>query len=136
MNGEVVARTMDERGARTLELRERIAVDRHSWIAARCGGSEYFEPLRHHDLRERGIFAHTSPMYVGVGGAWTMFDAERARPLLQVLHGGIRHIREQAAHWPADRVTHPHGRTDHLEYLEQPFLEAIDRLEARLHEEA
>ena len=65
--------------------RERITVSGHTWIAARCGGPEYFTggnfnsgfppswSLKehggliadtHYDAWRRGIYAHTSPVYV------------------------------------------------------------------------
>lgn len=132
MNGEVVARTGSGSGDGSLSIREQIAVDRHSWIAARCGGPAYFDGRRHVDSWERPIFAHTSPVYVAVGGPWEMFDPDQASVPLELLHGGVRYIREHSPQWPVDRVTHHHGRNDHLAYLEEPFLEAIDRLEGRL----
>lgn len=132
MNGEVVARTDSVSGERSLSIREPIAVDRHSWIAARCGGPSYFGGRRHVDSWERPIFAHTSPVYVAVGGPWEMFDPDLARAPLALLHGGVRYIREHSPQWPSDSVTHHHGRADHLEYLEEPFRGAIDRIEERL----
>ena len=132
MNGEVVARTGSGSGDGSLSIREQIAVDRHSWIAARCGGPGYFDGRRHVDSWERPIFAHTSPVYVAVGGPWEMFDPDQASVPLELLRGGVRYIREHSPQWPADRVTHHHGRNDHLAYLDEPLREAIDRLEARL----
>jgi hypothetical protein len=132
MNGEVVARSESGSGGGSLSLRESIVVDRHSWIAARCGGPDYFDGGRHVDSWERPIFAHTSPVYVSVGGPWEMFDPDQARAPLALLHGGVRYIREHSPQWPPDRVTHHHGNDEHLAYLEEPFREAIERLEERL----
>lgn len=132
VNGEVVARTDGGSTGRSLSIREPIAVDRHSWIAARCGGPDYFGGGRHVDSWERPIFAHTSPVYVGVGGPWEMFDPDQARAPLAILHAGVRYIRDHSPQWPSDTVTHHHGKDDHLGHLEEPFLEAIDRLEERL----
>ena len=39
--GRVVAATDSERGTRRLELKERLKVDSHTWLAARCGGTDY-----------------------------------------------------------------------------------------------
>jgi hypothetical protein len=133
VNGEVVARTTGRNAAR-LALRERIEVDRHSWIAARCGGPDYFDSIPHHDGWQRRIMAHTSPVYVAVGGEWRMFDPGVANYLLTLLNGGIGYIRERSVQRPSDAVTHHHGRQDHLSYLEEPFHEAIAALHARMHE--
>ena len=132
MNGEVVASTESPSGDRALSLRETIAVDRHSWIAARCGGPGYFGGTPHRDEWTRPIFAHTSAVYVGVGGPWEMFDEELARAPLTLLEGGVRYIREQGLQWEPDRVTHHHEASDHLAYVEEPIREAIERLEERL----
>jgi hypothetical protein len=133
MNGAVVARTESGAGnERTFSIRERIAVDRHSWIAARCGGPDYFGGRRHLDSWERPIFAHTSPVYIAVGGPWEMFDPDQARVPLELLHGGVRYIHEHSPQWAAGAVTHHHGKSNHLAYLEEPFGEAIALLEERL----
>jgi hypothetical protein len=132
MNGEVVARTERASGERSLSIREPIAVDRHSWIAARCGGPSYFDGPRHVDSWERPIFAHTSAVYLAVGGPWEMFDPEETAVPLALLRGGVRYIRDHSPQWPSDHVTHHHGMADHLAYLEEPFREAIDLLEERL----
>lgn len=132
-NGVVVARTESVAGERSMSIHEPIAVDRHSWIAARCGGSDYFGGRRHLDSWERSIFAHTSPVYVAVGGPWEMFDPDQVRTPLELLHGGVRYIHDHSPQWPVGTVTHHHGTPDHLAYLEGPFEEAIDLLEQRLH---
>lgn len=132
MNGEVVARTEGGSGQRSFGIRERIEVDRHSWIVARAGGPSYFDGPRHVDSWERPIFAHTSPVYVAIGGPWEMFDPNQAGVPLALLHGGVRYIREHSPQWDSESVTHHHGRADHLAYLEEPLREAIDRLEERL----
>lgn len=38
-----------------------------NWLAARCGGPRY-GLVPHHDCWQRGAFAHTSPIYIAVGG--------------------------------------------------------------------
>ena len=43
-NGTVIASADAAGGTRRLELRERVKVDGHSWLAARCGGPVYFAP--------------------------------------------------------------------------------------------
>jgi hypothetical protein len=133
VNGAVVARTT-EKHARHLVLDESIRIDRHSWIAARCGGPEYFDSIVHHDGWGRRIMAHTSPVYVAVGGPWQMFDPGTANYLLTLLNGGLGFVRERSIQSRPGTVTHHHGRDDHLSYLEEPFHEAIAAIHAKMHE--
>ena len=118
MAGRVVASAESREGARRLELRERIKVSGHTWIAARCGGPDYFTggninssyppswslrecagPIAdtHYDTWRRGIFAHTSPVYVACGGEWWMFDEGTARHMLAVIEGSARYIERGGA---------------------------------------
>jgi len=134
VNGEVVAATGGDGFVRRLSLRERIPVSRSSWVAARCGGPRYFDSIAHHDGWGRRIMAHTSPVYVAVGGEWRMFDPEVASYLVTLLNGGIDYINERSIQSPAGSVTHHHGREDHLAYLAEPFHEAISAIHAKMHE--
>jgi hypothetical protein len=131
MNGQVVARTETAQGTRRLELRERIKVERHAWLAARCAGPNY-SILKHHDCWNRGIMAHTSPVYLAVGGEWWMFDAGTANYMLTLMHGGLEYIQTRAQQWAPESVTHHHGRPDHRAFLEEPFHQAIAALQRRI----
>ena len=131
-DGEVVASVDDPEGARTLELEAAVRVRDHSWLAARCGGPGYFDALRHHDVWQRGIFAHTSPVYVACGGDWWRFDPVTGRYLMTLLEGSLAYIDVRAAHRDPARVTHRHGERDHRAYLERPFREAIDAIRRRM----
>ncbi|HEX6971333.1 MAG TPA: CehA/McbA family metallohydrolase, partial [Limnochordia bacterium] len=133
MNGAVVDRVEARQGTRRLELRTKVKVDRHSWLALRCGGPNY-SVVPHHDGWRRGIMAHTSPIYIAVGGDWWMFDAETANYLLTLIHGSIEYIRTRSPQWRPGTVTHHHGHHDHLEWLEEPFREAIAAIHKRMHE--
>ncbi|MDA1192544.1 MAG: CehA/McbA family metallohydrolase, partial [Candidatus Poribacteria bacterium] len=53
-NGEVVARVEELSGTKSLSIRERVRVDKHSWIAVRCAGPNY-DSVKHHDGWRRGI---------------------------------------------------------------------------------
>jgi hypothetical protein len=132
--GRVVASTERAEGARRLELRERLTIDGHTWLAARCGGPGYLQAVPHHDAWGRGIMAHTSPIYVAVGEPWRLFDAPTAGYMLTLLHGGIDYIRQRSPQYRPGSVTHHHGEEDHLAFLERPFQEAIEALHRRLHE--
>ncbi len=131
-NGRVVARTDNRGGSRRLELREKIRIDGHSWIAARTGAYDYFDIVPHHDVWNRGVFAHTSPVYVACGGEWDMFDPTTAQYMLTLIDGDLAYIAETAGVRPVGSVTHRHGEHDHLAYLQRPFLEARDAILSRM----
>ncbi|HEY3233798.1 MAG TPA: CehA/McbA family metallohydrolase [Polyangiaceae bacterium] len=133
VNGTVVARVEEAEPVRRLELREKLKIDRHSWIAARSAGAG-FTRLSHHDSWRRGILAHTSPVYLEVGEKWQMFDPDIASYLLTMVHGGLEYVRRHARHWKPGTVTHHHGRDDHGAYLEEPFLQALEAIEKRMRE--
>jgi hypothetical protein len=130
-NGRVVASTSED-GARRLGLTSEVRVDGDCWLAARCGGPNYFDGPSHLDVWDRRVFAHTSPIYVSTEGEWRLFDAGHARYMLALIEGSLAYIRQRAARYPQERITHHHGEDDHLRYLERPFHEARDRLQRRL----
>jgi hypothetical protein len=132
-NGQVVAATSDE-GARRLELTTDLRVDGDSWLAARCGGPNYFDGPLHRDVWERPVFAHTSPIYVTTSGEWRMFDPGHARYMLTLIEGSLAYMRERAVRFPDGYATHHHGEADHRAVLERPFLQARERLQERLDE--
>ncbi len=135
-NGRVVASTEEAKGARRLTLKAQVKVDGHCWLAARCGGPGYYNTVPHHDVWNRGIFAHTSPIYLACGGQWHMFDREAAQYMMTLVEGGLTYIREVAAQYPPGSVTHHHGEDDHLAYLMRPFLEAREAIQRRLDRSA
>jgi hypothetical protein len=132
-NGEVVASTAEE-SSRRLRLTAELRVDGDSWLAARCGGPGYFDGTTHRDVWGRGMFAHTSPIYVTTRDEWRMFDPVHARYMLTLIEGSLGYIRERAVRYPPSYATHHHGEDDHLSYLERPFLEARGLLERRLED--
>src|SRR6266700_2010434 len=132
--GRVVAATEDRRGARQLELKVRIKVDGHTWLAARVSGPGYTNPILHHDGWRRGVMAHTSPVYVACGGDWWLFDQETAQYMLTLIDGSLSYMRELSPRDQAGTVTHHHGEEDHEAYLERPFLEARAAIHRRMHE--
>ncbi len=132
-DGKVVAQTESASGTRRLELREKITIDKHTWLAARCGGPGYMGSFYHLDEMTRGMFAHTSPIYVAVGGDWWMFSEETAQYMLTLIEGSISYIRETSAQHTHGGVTHHHGQDDHIAYLEKPFQEAHAAVHERAH---
>ena len=131
--GRVVASTDEARGTRRLRLKTSLKVEGHTWLAARCGGPDY-SALPHHDRWNRGLFAHTSPIYIAVGGDWWLFDEATAQYMLTLVSGTLEYMRHTAPHRPAETVTHHHGEEDHLAYLERPFREAIEAIHRRMHQ--
>lgn len=134
--GRVVASTADRAGTRRLALKAKVKVNGHTWLAARCGGLGYFDSLHHHDAWNRGMFAHTSPVYVACGGEWQMFNEETARYMLTLIDGGLSYIRETAALHRDGAVTHHHGEADHGAYLQRPFLAAREAVQRRIAQTA
>jgi hypothetical protein len=109
-------------------------VDHHTWLAARVGGPDYDRVVPHYDgFFRRGIMAHTSPIYVAVGGDWWMSNPETTQYMLTLLHGGLEYIRQRAPYHAHGTVTHHHGEEDHQAYLERPFHEAIAAVHRHPH---
>jgi hypothetical protein len=131
-NGRVVASTQDPNGSRRLEIKTNLKIDGHSWLAARTGALDYYDIVEHHDVWNRGVFAHTSPVYIACGGDWEMYDAATAQYMLTLVEGDLSYIRDTAGVRPPGSVTHHHGEADHLAYLERPFLEAQEAIEGRM----
>jgi len=130
-NGQVVAQTDQPGGGRTLSLKTSVPVTEHGWLCARVGGPNY-EPIAHHDVWARGVFAHTSPIYIACGGEWAMGDPAGLQYMLTLVEGSLEYIRHTAPHWRPGTVSHHHAEGDHLGYLERPFREAQAALRARL----
>ena len=130
--GRVVASTESSGGARRLELRERLRIDGHTWLAARAGGGGLIRP--HQEMSLRGVFAHTSPVYVACGGDWWMFDSATAQYMLTMIEGAVRYVNEVSAQALPGTLAHHHGEADHRAYLERPFNEARRAIDRRLQE--
>ncbi len=133
--GKVVASSEVGRPTRKLSLNESIKIDGNSWLAARAGGPGYYAGYRYYDVWERGIFSHTSPVYVSVGGPWSMFDEATAKYMLTLMHGSLTYIDNSSRQHAHGHVTHHHGEDDHIGYLKRPFNEAIDAVHKRLHDQ-
>jgi len=132
MNGEVVAQSDQPAGTRHLTLHTPVRVPEPSWLAARVGGPNY-EQTTHHDVWQRGVFAHTSPIYVACGDAWQRTDPEGLQYMLTLVQGTLEYIRHIAPHDRSSATTHHHGEPDHQAYLERPFHEALVALRNRLN---
>jgi hypothetical protein len=132
-NGRVVASAEETAGARRIELQAPVRVDGNCWLAARCGGPHYWDSPSHLGPWPRGIFAHTSPVYVACGGGeWSQFDVGHARTMQALIEGGLQRIRRHATRYPEGHISHHHGEPDHTAFLERPFIEALSRVTERL----
>lgn len=132
--GRVVASTEEKNGSRRLQLKTSIKINGHTWLAARCSGPGYVQSIPHHDGWRRGVFAHTSPIYIACGEEWRLFDKEAAQYMLTLIEGGLTYIRQISPQYPRDMITHHHGEEEHLAYLERPFLEAREAIHRRMHQ--
>jgi hypothetical protein len=131
VNGDVVHAVSEPSPARRLALSAMVRIDGDSWVAARCGGPAYFDAEAHRDVWERKIFAHTSPVYVACGEEpWSRVDPEHDDRLRILIEAGLNRIR-RARRYPEERITHHHAEADHGAFLERPFLEALEHLDAR-----
>jgi len=130
--GKGVASTGSARGARRLHLKQRVKVSGHTWFAARSGGPDYYNRVVHYDVWRRGMFAHTSPIYVACKGEWWMFDRAHAQYMLTLIEGDLGYIRERSGQHRHGSVIHAHGQDDHLAYLGQPFLKIHKAVSERL----
>ncbi len=132
--GEVVAESREGAGSRRLEVTAEVRVTGHSWIAARCGGPEYFNGPEHHDGWHRRRFAHTSPIFIATGDDdWVMWNDETGRYMLTLIDGTLQYMRERSTQYPDGHATHHHGEADHQAYLERPFIEARTAIHRRMH---
>ena len=80
----------------------------------------------------RGVFGHTSPIYVACGGDWWMFDESTARYMLTMIEGDLSYLQQKSPQDMSGNITHHHGEDDHISWLQRPFHEAREALEARL----
>jgi hypothetical protein len=76
--------------------------------------------------------AHTSPIYVAVGGGW-LYDAQVAAYMLTLVEGSVTYIRTRSRQDQPHRITHAHAEADHQAFLERPFQEALAAIHARMH---
>jgi len=97
VNGRVVAATREGKGARRLALKAAVPITRSSWIAARCGSR-----LRVHHCWPMHLGAHTSPVYVAVGGA-EMFSPVDAAYMLTLIDGGLTYLDTLSVRYDEER---------------------------------
>jgi hypothetical protein len=134
-DGRVVASTEPASDGRRLELQTEVRIESDGWLAARCGGPTYWDAPSYPGPWERGLFAHTSPVYVACSdGEWSRFDADHGRTMRALVEAGLERIGTRRITYPEDRITHHHGEADHAEFLARPFREALDAIRKRFEE--
>jgi hypothetical protein len=131
--GHIVASTEDAKGAKELSLRTTLKIGGTTWLCARCAGPNY-TTVHHHDSWNRGIMAHTSPIYLACGSEYHLFSPDTAHYMLTLIDGSLQYIRSRARQWKPGTVTHHHSHQDHQEFLESPFHEAAAALHRKMHE--
>jgi hypothetical protein len=130
--GRVVMETSSDEGSRELHLRTRLQIQKDTWLTARCAGPDY-QAMPHFDQRGRGIFAHTSPIYITTEDEYDLFDEKTAQYMMTLVEGGLDYLRQTSVQYPSGHVTHHHGQENHMEYLEAPFQEAKEALHRLMH---
>jgi hypothetical protein len=131
--GRVVMESTSGPGSRELTLRTRLKINGDTWLAARCAGPDY-TATPHFDQRGRGIFAHSSPIYIATAGEYNLFDEDTAQYMLTLVEGGLAYIRQASPQYPPGQVTYHHGQDNHIKYMEAPFLEAQSAIHRRMHQ--
>ena len=63
-----------------------------------------------------------------------MFDESTAHYMLTMMEGDLAYIRQKSPQEMTGNITHHHGESDHLAYLERPFHEAIEAIHRRMHD--
>ena len=117
LNGQVVAEALAKRGAKKLELSERVPVRGSCWLAARCGSdlmAQHCWPIH--------VAAHTSPVYVVVPGA-ELFSPSDATYMLTMIDGGLTYL---------DTLSVRYDEKRHRE-MKAIYQHAKTHLEGRLH---
>lgn len=132
LQGKVVAACDEPTGSSHMKLETDIRVQSDCWLAARVGGPDYFQFTKHRDLWQRGVMAHTSPIYITSGDVYSVFNSETAHYMLTLIDGSISYIRDQSPQHGSGQVLHHHGSDDHIGHLVAPLQHArsvvIDRI--------
>jgi hypothetical protein len=121
VNGRVAESETLNKGAYQRTLRSRVHIQQSSWIAARCCSE-------HQVHRGGGYFsvaAHTSPVYVDVGGKHAAIDPADATYMATMLDGGVTWL---------DKLSIP-ANAERAAQIRSVFLEAQEALHQRLHKE-
>lgn len=117
VNGQVAAYESSAAGARALTLRRKLKVKGSSWIAARCGSN-----LQVNHCWPIHLGAHTSPVYITVGGR-EMFSPSDATYMLTLIDGGLTYLDTLSIRYDEERHR----------AMKAMFEKARERLHSRLH---
>ncbi len=91
-NGRIIADTGTDASGRSASLHVRHEINESCWLAARCYGEI---DLWHNWVNK--VAAHTSPVYVTVGGR-EVFSPSDAAYVLTLIEGGITYLNEIASY--------------------------------------
>lgn len=97
VNGRVAADSSSADGTRKMSLTRKIRVEGSSWIAARCGSNlvvSHCWPIH--------LGAHTSPVYIVVGGR-KMFSPSDASYMLTLIDGGLTYLDTLSVRYDQER---------------------------------
>lgn len=130
---KVVGSVEDKNGVKELRLRTTLKITDTTWLCARCGGPNYTS-IPHLDSWGRGVFAHTSPVYLACGDTYNLSNPDTLHYMLTLVDGSLEYIRKRAPQWRPGTVTHHHGQEDHQAFLESPFHEAIHAIHQKMHD--
>jgi hypothetical protein len=117
VNGKVVASSGEAKGANRLAVKTKAQFASSSWVAARCGST-----MQVHHCWPIHLGAHTSPVYVAVGGR-EMFSPDDATYMLTLIDGGLTYLDTLSVRYDEDR----HRK------MKAVFERARRELERRLH---
>ncbi|MCO5223764.1 MAG: CehA/McbA family metallohydrolase [Thermomicrobiales bacterium] len=135
-NGQIIAEIKEADGTRRLTLNVEVSVAEDSWLAVRVGGPEYYDSPVTCCTWERGIFAHSSPIYVALGDKWEMSNPATYDYMDRMIEGSLEYVRSRGQAASSTSVHHHHGNPDHVEYLVAPLLEAQQALQIRREQAA
>jgi len=97
VNGRVVASSERKAGATQLSVKKKVRIKGSCWIAARCGSRmmvQHCWPIH--------LGAHTSPVYVIVGGA-EQFSLSDATYMLTLIDGGLTYLDTLSVRYSEER---------------------------------
>jgi hypothetical protein len=117
VNGQVVASTSSQEGAKKLQLSKKMKLTGSAWIAARCAS----RLLRYTGWIER-IGAHTSPVYVVVDNQ-ELFSPSDASYMLTLIDGGLTYLDTLSVRYNEER----HRK------MKAVYVRAKSHLEGRMH---
>jgi len=133
-NGKVIAQHRPTRPTSEICLSVHLQLRQDTWATARCYGTGE-NITRHHDVWQRPLMAHSSPIYLACGEQYQRFDAQTAQYMLALIEGATLYVEQRARRfWPGS-AHHRHGQADHLGFLLEPLEQARAAVQQRIHQQ-